>query len=652
MSPSAPFRRTLLVVLLLLLAGCGEPQAPEPAPAPPLPDVPPVPPAAKAAHALERLERGPGRLGGLRIEHVHRRNLELATADLVFYESEAAKLISDPARIERITTDAARYGDAWHNILRLLIAFRARPEALVVAWTRPVLALPLDEAHHTLRLEAVRLLGLVDGPETGAVLLALFEQSPQDREIGIHALVSLARRPALRDRAYEIALRHGTASLWESAPTRVAAGMPQGEVDAGIAGAVAWWHALTAGSGPGMDTLLPKLKSPPWTQARLGVDPSVPAPIQAPDGSPRLRYVALDSHVAYGSGWFPSLLANTPERPVQAELLTGKLPAGEARCLLASWGSAGYRHAVVADLALEGIDDGLYYAAKHCMLDVDPASDAEAVQKIALELALSGAWTPERVRRLQRLVASIASCDRDDVWNVLVRVLREVRPLDVGRPVIEQAYDIMYQREDDVRALLAAMLESGDDADAGVALHLIRRARDPDYLDILEAHYDRTTDEALRGVLRRTLTFIYSAAIGVEPARYRAFVQRYRDWLAEADDARFRTMAAALLDFGDAGARAFAEGLTGPRRDLYVQAWPRDRRLVPRIVAEAAVAPLDRRTPPVELNHVLGLAWSSFPVDAAPALEALRRRMPASARAPVEAALERVRHRAPRHGDA
>ncbi|MDF1699973.1 MAG: hypothetical protein P1V36_02280 [Planctomycetota bacterium] len=614
----------VLVCTAVLLGGCGE-DSPPPAPPPvPLPEVPTISAEAKAAYALERLERGPGSLGGLLVPEVHRRNLDLAIADLVFYEHQAESLLAEPAP----------------------------PEQLVVAWAEPVLGLPLDEVHHTLRLEAVRVLGLVQGQESGELLLRFFAQSPADREISMMALVARARRPAQRERAFDIALREGTASLWENAPARVAAGMPEGELDQGVASAVAWWHALSSGSGPRMDTMLPHLKSQPWTQARLGLDASVPPRVVGPDGAPRLRYGSIDSHVAFGSGWFTTPLSVSPEQPAHAEILTGKLPAGEARCLLASLGFPGYAHAVRADLELAAIDEGLYFAAKHCMLEVSAASEEQTIAGMGVQLGLPGWWTPDRVRRLQRHVAAITSCGSPEVWSLLEDILRDVRPLNIGRPVIEQAYDLMYQREDKVRVLLSDMLQGDDAGDAGVALHLIRRARDPEYLDLLEAHYDATEDPVLRGVLQRTLTYIYSAAVGVEPARYATFVKRYLGWLDASDDATFRTLASGLLDFGDAGSEAFARGLEGPKRALYVQAWPRDRRLVTRRVAEAALAPLDRQTPQVEMNHVLGLAWSSFPNEAAPALEALRRRLPAARRGPVDAALQRVLHRAPRHGDA
>ena len=655
MHPSASRRAWLApcLCLLVLLAGCGdEPTPAAPPTETPLPSVPAVPPAEIAAYALERLERGPGTMGGLMVPEVHRRNLELATADLVFFEAEAARLLSEPERVARITGDVKRYRDAWHNILRLMIAFRVRPPALVLPWTTPVLDLPVDDANHTLRLEAVRLLGLVPDDEAGAALLRFFEQAPADREISMLALVSLAERPALREAAYDLALREGPATLWEGGPARVAAGMPRGEVDPGIAGALAWWHGLTVGSGPRMDTQLPMLKSQPWTQARLGVDASVPPWVVDGDGRPRVRYGSIDSHVAFGSGWLSTPLAASPEMPAHAVVLTGKLPAAQARCILATLGFRGYGHAVDADLELEGVDDGLYYAAKHCRMQVDPVSDAEVVAKIGFELRQPGGWDPERVRGLQRLVAAISACGDPAVWNALDGVLQSVRPLDAGRPVIEQAYDVMFQRPEDVRARVASMLASEDAEDVGVALHLIRRARDPAYLDALESRLEATDDPALVRVLRRTLTFIYAAAVNIEPDRYRRFVERYVSWLDGTDDTRFPALAAGLVDFGDAGARAFAAGLRGPKRALYLRGWPRGRGLVPRSVAEAAVEPLDRRSPPGELAHVLALAWSSFPVDAAPALEALRLRLPTAARPPVEAALERVRHRAPRHGDA
>ncbi|MDA1193873.1 MAG: hypothetical protein O2894_01675 [Planctomycetota bacterium] len=650
-----------LLMLATLCAGCGDEPGQRDEPAVPVEH----PPSAsypsvsfpdsktKAAYALERLERGPGDLRGLLVPEVHRRNLELALEDLVFFEPEAARLLSDPARIARITGDHARYGDAWHNILRAWIAFHARPAETVVAWTEPVLSVPLGEEWHTLRLEATRLLGLVDDPRAAELLLKFFEQSPADREIAAVAVSVLARRPSVRSAALDVALSQGAAALWEAAPLRIAAALPAREVDPSIIDALVWWHALTSGSGPRMDETLPHLHAPPWTQGRLGTDPRVPSAVFGPDGSGRMRYGSLEATVIYGSGWFATPLAVAPEIPVHTLGLTGSLPAAEARCLLASFGHAGYAAAVRRDLEREGENDGLYYAALHCMLAAAPASEAENLLAVLVELDAPGPWSPERVLALQRRVTALSTCSDPAAGLLLERVLREARPLDVTRPAVEQAYQILHDKDAAaLRTLVGQMLEQGSPEDVGVALHLIRSVRDPLYLDLLERFHAGSTDAEVNGILRRTLIYIYSAGSGVEPKRLATFVPRYLEWLHAGSAAEFATLASGLLDFGDAGAQAFAAGLRGPERQRFLLAWPRGAALVPEEVAQAAIDGIDRTTEPAEFSYVLALAWSTFPTSAAPAVEALRQRLPTARRGPVDAALERILHRAPRHGDA
>ena len=74
-----------------------------------------------------------------------------------------------------------------------------------------------------------------------------------------------------------------------------------------------------------------------WIRAnaeRLGVDPAVPPWVVDGDGRPRVRYGSIDSHLAFGSGWLSTPLSSSPEMPAHALLLTGKLPAAQARCIL------------------------------------------------------------------------------------------------------------------------------------------------------------------------------------------------------------------------------------------------------------------------------------------------------------------------------
>ena len=152
-------------------------------------------------------------------------------------------------------------------------------------------------------------------------------------------------------------------------------------------------------------------------------------------------------------------------------------------------------------------------------------------------------------------------------------------------------------------------------------------------------------DKSRADMLYKRLTFIYATG-GVEPARRQRFAHGLIQRLNTAPEAEVRGMATTLLDFGETGADAFAAGLAGDRRRLYLAAWPPAPRVVPPNVARAALAPLNADSDPKELAHVLNLAYYSFTEEAAPTLRLLEQRLPADRRAWVAPVLERVRHRA------
>ena len=650
-------QRRRILWLAVLLAGaasivaCGDDPQPPPRPvdaAPP--ELPVLSSMERAKYALDRLVRGPAPLDGLVVPDIHPRSLELAFADLLAMEREATELLSDAEFRTRITAAGRVQPDPWSNVLRLMLGFESRSPELSAAWTRPALDLPRSDEFISLRAEAARVASLVPGPATAEILLGLFEQSPADREIAAVVFSALVRIPSHREAALDVALRHGGPSLWSDAWSRLGGVVPAGEIDADIAGALAWWVGLTSGSGPRMPVELPWIKAQPWMQARLGTDPAVPRGRSEAEGPRRPVLAALPSEVMLGSGWLATDLADSAIFPVHGYLFTGKLPAGEGRCVLGQWGFEGYRAAVRGDLGLEGVDDGLYYAAKHCMLDTAPSSDAQVLEKIDASLDSTPVWDALGVRQLQQKVDALASCDAPGAWERLVRVLREVRPLDTARPLLDAAYDKMLAREHELFPLVSELLRGGPE-DVGVALYLIRRARDPAYLGTLEACLETAQDASLRRVLQRTLVFIYARGYGIAPQRYETFVQQYTGWLEGAPPQQAAALATGLLDLEAPGIQAFADGLRGPRREVFLAAWPRDRRLVPLVVAEALLAPIGPTTSAAERMHALGLAYLSFPRAADGLLEALRRRLPLEERGPVQAALERVRHRAERHKD-
>jgi len=628
----------------VFLAGCGKTSAPPAVVEMPLPVVDLVPLPDRVAYAIERLERGPRPTGALVVPTLHRRNLELAEDDLIALEREAQRQLAEPALIRRITGMVRRNADPWHNVLGVLLGMQSRPADLVLAWTEPVLQAPADLT--TLRLAAVRVLVTISDPRAGDILLALLRNSPGLRELAPLSFSALLRQGgAARRAALDIVLRDGGPELWGDAWSRIAGLVPPGEVDRDVADVLTWWSALIAGSGPRLSIALPHVKSYPWLQARLAVDPAAPRAVA--EGPHGLVFGPLSLRSTYGSGWFPTDLAQQAILPQYAFVLTGKLPAAEGRCPLAHWGFEPYVAAVVADLDREVDDEGLYYAAKHCMLGRALPSDGDVKRQLTLELDQAGGWDGPRVRQVQRLLASLGSCDDADAWRLFERVLFDMQPLDICRPAIEQAYDAMRARPQDLQQLVVSRLEGTDAVRAGIAMHLVRRARDPVYLDALERLLDHDTDPGQVGALRRTLAFIYSRGYGVEPARFAAFVKRYEGWLEEMDDREFVTLATGLLDFEEAGERAFAQGLRGPKRALFLAAWPRGRRIVSAAVAEAAIAPMGVDTPRAVVGGMLARAYYSFPAESAAQLVALRRRLLPGVRDLVAPVLERVRHRAP-----
>jgi hypothetical protein len=649
-----------LALSLLTAAGCGDEPATPVAPVrPPLPQVPDIPVAERAAFALRCLTHGPPRNAGrVPVPEIHRVNLDLALRDLRAMATHAVRLLRDPERRRRVVEGGRASADPWINVLRLLQAIPNPPLDVVLAWAHPVLEMPRRPDFMPLRHEAVRALIAVEDPATADALMGFVEQDPQERDVIVTSLPALLRYgEPWRTRAVDIVLRRAGPRVWEQLHDRLATLAPRQAVDARVADLLAWWSWVAEGSGPRLSTRLPRIKVPAWQRARLAWDPAVPRVRVA--GAPDVpAYGPLPASVVRSGGWLATDLAGAAVFPTFGYGLTGKLPAADARCALARFGYATYVVAVEADLAGEegrDGDEGLYYAARHCMLDPgDPQLLVDAKAKLT---ALLDEPSPEhsllRAQEIQRLIGALPPCRDPAVWDLLVRILRELRPSEPWyKTAIQLAYDAMAPRDAERVEVVTELFECGeaDLASRGIALTLIQASRSAAYVPLLEAELAATDDDTMRRLLRRLLIYIHAGG-AIEPRRLDAFVQRFVGWIDEGDDSQLAALAAALTDFGEPGIAAFARGLRGPRRAAWIRAWPRTGHVMPRTLAEVMVEPMDGATPRETLAYVLGLAYTAFPARAAPALVALDGRLGRDLDATMEPLIERVRHRAPSEAD-
>ena len=119
-------------------------------------------------------------------------------------------------------------------------------------------------------------------------------------------------------------------------------------------------------------------------------------------------------------------------------------------------------------------------------------------------------------------------------------------------------------------------------------------------------------------------------------------------WVQEAPDASAAGLLTGLLDLGDEGAAAFARGLRGPRRRLFVEGLGTTSRPVPQEVALALLEPVNASTPVDERRAVWIAAYRTAPASAAAALADAIARMDPTVRAEARDVLDVVRHRAVR----
>lgn len=638
---------TLFLLLLLVAAGCGDESAPHRGAGPAAhapPDLPPIEDAAKARFALDRLLRGPlPRTGAFSIPKIHQLNLQHARADLVALGQETIALLSDPEWIAKLTRpDGDR--NPWHNVLLVLTWMDPLPVDLAERWCRPVLAvndLQLD------RRAVQALLAVEDGQAIAPLLVELLERRATDRELAPTALRALVRLgDPWRAKAVDVAFREGTGLLW----SRVPASLETATEDAGSAtDALAWWALLADASGPALARGTSRNIPTPWFEGRLLLDDAVwPRDPLRLAAAIRHGRILLPAAVEDAAGFLPLSAAASRVLAWRQVLVSGRPSAADARCRLAQADHAAFRRTVERDLA--GGDPMLALTAEQCPTrGVDPAEVLETARIVLaqfLEDVESGV-VPSSTGVPLAFVQVLDATEAEGV-QAAVRILRHARPQGTYRALIEMAHDALARADDGVLVReVATLLRSEDGEDRATGLLLVRRGRDFRHAAVLDELLAKAS-RADAALLERLLIWLHTAPQHVDEEARKAFAKRYASWVESAPDAEAQGLASGMLDLGAAGAEAYAAGLAGARRPVFVKGLLGRTGLVPVVVAEALLAPVDAATSPAERRAVLVAAYRSAPTAAAPFVAALRGRIAEGDRAEVDDVLAVVRHRAHR----
>jgi hypothetical protein len=630
---------------LSLASGCGDDAAPKPADRPVArPAAPRFEPSSdvnKARFALKRLTDGPPtRTLDFAIPDLDRLNVEQAVEDLAALPKETLDLLAQPELLARYAGPKTKNFDPLHSILDVLASIDPKPADLTLRWVAPAAA----SSDIPLRRRAAMTLVTVRSPEAGPALLGMLERDPTDHAIAPGLLTALcALGSPWRERAVEVAYAEGSPDLWEGVTDSVGTALP------GAATVLAWWALLAETGGPRpVRESAQRAEVEPWALACAWFDAGamhlVPAAGDAENSVPRVYQTGpLGAVFADAVGRIAVPFSATTAVPLAAMSLTGRSPAADARCALASAGHAPAHASVLADVSSP--DPVLRLTAIHCGAVRDRGVNSEeALADLDTFVARARVGDVGLAGTLCRLAPLLATLGETGV-DRLFRSLREIRPPGPFLRDIDCVYDVL--RGAEAARLVTeveAMLASADPAESALARHLIQRSRDPAYLDALEAALPGA-DERVRSEIRRSLWWIATGGTGVEPKWLEAFTKRYAKWVDDASDAQASALASGLLDLGEAGAAAYARGLRGPRRPVFVRGLTGASHVVPLEVAEALLEPLDRSTSVEERRACWIAAYRVAPASAAPALDAALRRMDPAVRGEAEDVLEVVRHR-------
>ena len=596
--------------------------------------------AAKAAFALERLLTGPlPRTSAFPIPQLHAQNLLHAQADLIALAPETIRLLSDPALVRRLTAAPAGSQNAWHGILDVLQHIEDKPAAVVHAWTRPA----LETTDVPLVRRAVSLLATIEDEEARGLLLEFLARRPRDREVATHAGRALiAAGSPWREQALRIFYRDGAAPGWSAVARWLQA------ADGGTDALVAWaLLAETSAPRPFLDTR--RTNHPTWYPARLLLDGNVwPDDPTSLEVSLEAGRVFAPPLVKDGGGYVPEGRGSAGLVPTPSLEIEGKFHAADARCRLAAAGVASARAAVLADRA--GKDPDLAEVARACPLETPTGDATRQAQDILAQFfgALEAGYAAG-TDGIGSALAVLLETDEPAARDALYRILDEARPRVTYASLLEIAQDLLIRLDPEgVRTwVLEHLAEQEDAAEMALALRLVRRRPSMAYVAaLLEA--ESAAEPRIRNDLRKLLVWVHAAAPDADAGARGTFVGRVTEWILPLSDSALGGLLPGLLDLGPEGARAYAEGLRGNRRSLYVDALAGRAGLMPLEVAQALLEGLDAATSATERRRVLIAAYAGAPAAAAPALAAARSRLEPAVRAEADDVLESIRHRAAR----
>lgn len=667
-NPTGPRLSIGWAVLVLWAAaglGCGG-DPPPPAPAgpsvrtTPVPDLPPAPAEAIVARAFQALNEGPGsdllRMGAtLRLREeapsgpsqveaatawagtIHSKSLELALADLIALPQATLDYLGQAAVVARITQVHPGNTEAWEAVLDALRRLRAVPFSVLRPYVEPALSSP--DWPTTLRRRAARALAGSSAPEAAALLYKALPTLTEDSDGAGSAVARLLRADeATRGKTLRYVLEYGDGKLWTAASAALQSDLRTGELDFGRADALAWWALSAGSSGPRLPDTEPRIKR---TGAGLVADYADAARMPSKPG------VALGIAPLPRDGWVARPLADMLVLPAMVLLFTGGEPAIDARCRLAMWEFLPAVHAIDRARMRVGGDPRLAARARHCMLpgrEAETIADADAY----LDAWLANPQPIEDPAGFDRRLAAQAPPSTDPAVVARLRALMAALPEDAaGEMLARRVYNVLRGEDVELPAVLDGWLLGGDPKLARRALGMVLADLDGSHLAAFRTHIERLPPAEAEALRPRYLHWA-ARALNMTAVERQAVLDELLARFANEPIERIRGEPPILLAFGEEGAEAFAEGLLGPRRALYVDAWPEGHELVPLPLAEALLDPLGPETSEQELRHALGLAFRTFPAAAAPKLAALRTLVPEAYQASVDAVLDRVWLRAAR----
>lgn len=560
----------------------------------------------RVAYWLDRLVQGAEPTTYL-IPNFHQGLLLDAERNLVALGDATLDRLADPKFRERVQANPD--ANTWHAILTVLVPLAKRRPDVARAWANPALEKPLL----TLRRAALPVLEALSDPADGPLLTAVLARDAEDRTLGPMAAKTLLRLgPPWDAAAASLMFERGTADrpdgtsgAWTQFPTALqeARGAARPEV-------LAWWALLTEASGP------------------RAKDPTPPAGKPARHLDPTHMIVV----------------------PLEHAMTSSRIPAAEARSLLAKSGFAPYVASAQRDL--ESADPTIVARAREGLRRAATPAERAQIRTRANEiLGRLSKGVPGDAPSDVAALAMALETDEDPHAASILHHLLDAYPTSIAwKDAIVATYDALLHRREEPLGYVQGLLRSGDPSRVDLALFLIRHAKSAEFVPLLETWMEDLGSEPYRLRARRELLFLCAYRMqngGISTEDVAPFMPRLQSWIEDPADPSAIGFVGTLLELGPPGEKVLAEGLRGPRRALYLAPLARAAaHYVSLEVVEALLAPLSATTPVDQFRATLDAVFYVAPGDAAPLLEALAARLPEPRRADVEFLLRIVRHRA------